>query len=86
MLVLTVDPAKKGLACVYFNYRRVIAHSGFKTKVFTESFPSGSVVKNPPANAGVRLDPRSGKIPRATGALNPRGTTIGCALEPGSSN
>ena len=35
-----------------------------------EGFPSDLVVKNPPANAGDRFDPWSGKIPHATSHLS----------------
>ena len=42
----------------------------------TWSFLGGSVVKNPLANTGDRLDPWSGKIPHATKQLSPCTTTI----------
>ena len=47
-------------------------------------FPGGSVVKNPPANAGGHgFEPWSGKIPHATEQLSPCATTTEPAhLEP----
>ena len=51
------------------------------------SFPGGSVVKNPPANAG-DVGPISGlgKIPQAAEQLSPCPTSTVCALEPGGHN
>ena len=46
-------------------------------KALNLGFPSGSMVKTPPASVGRRrrLDPRSGKIPHALGQLSLRTTT-----------
>ena len=43
-----------------------------------KDFPGGPVVKNPPSNAGDvgSIPGRGTKIPRATGQVSPRATTI----------
>ena len=47
----------------------------------TWDFPGGSVVKNPPANAGEnRFDPWSRKVPHAVEQLSPWATTTEPAL------
>ena len=46
-----------------------------KKKRNFRDFPGGAVVKNPPANAGGRFEPCSGKIPHATEQLSPCVTT-----------
>ena len=46
-----------------------------------QGFPGGTVVKNPPANAGDRFEPWSGKIPHAAEQLSPCATTTEPALQ-----
>ena len=48
----------------------------YSLKVLLLDFPGGSVVKNPPASAGDRFKPWSGKIPHATEQLSPQATTM----------
>ena len=65
----------KDQTCVSCTGRRKLVHIGWiNNKV---SFPGGSLVKNPPANAGntgLILDP--GGIPYASKQLSPCATTI----------
>ena len=52
----------------------------YSFKIF-RGFPGGTVVKNPPANAGGRgFEPWSGKIPHAVEQLSPCATTTEPAL------
>ena len=56
-------------------------HKLLKSKSIHRDFPGGSVVKNPPANAGdTGLIPWSRKIPHATQQLSPCTTTTEPAL------
>ena len=60
------------LLCLLFDVSQIIHILGF---------PGGSVVKNPPANAGdTGSEPWSGKIPHAMEQLSPPATTIEPAL------
>ena len=56
----------------------------WSTKTYTQGFPGGAAVKNPPANSGDTepgFEPWSGKIPHAAEQLSPWATTTEPALQ-----
>ena len=57
-------------------YHHTLVKMAIIKKSTSRDFPGGTVVKNPPANAGdTGLSPGLGKIPHATEQLSPCATT-----------